>query len=264
MTVALITGAGRGLGRALALDLATLGMKLALHYHRSRAGAEETCKLVRDLGSEAEIFPANLSRADEASHLVAEVAAWFGQIDLLINNAGLYQEKPGLELTEAEWFEGLDTTVTAVYFTTRACLPWLRQSRLKRVINIGDSACLSPRRYRTGMLATEVMRDLFINQASSIDVYLAGQLVKILGVYPPGTFVRLQNGEVSVVVRRGKTGTTPLVISFIAPRGGHLTYLIKRDTREKIFAVRGGVRVEQKDMPYTMQQLWGKQAELQG
>jgi len=144
MTVALITGAGRGLGRALALDLATLGMKLALHYHRSRAGAEETCKLVRDLGSEAEIFPANLSRADEASHLVAEVAAWFGQIDLLINNAGLYQEKPGLELTEAEWFEGLDTTVTAVYFTTRACLPWLRQSRLKRVINIGDSACDHP------------------------------------------------------------------------------------------------------------------------
>ena len=66
------------------------------------------------------------------------------------------------------------------------------------------------------------------------------------------------------MVRRGKTGTTPLVISFIAPRGGHLAYLIKRDTREKIFAVRGGVRVEQKDMPYTMQQLWGKQAELEG
>jgi len=135
-----------------------------------------------------------------------------------------------------------------------------------QIVSLADrySACLSPRRYRVGMLATEVMRDLFINQASSIDVYLAGQLVKILGVYPPGTFVRLQNGEVSVVVRRGKTGTTPLVISFIAPRGGHLTYLIKRDTREKIFAVRGGVRVEQKDMPYTMQQLWGKQAELQG
>jgi len=132
-----------------------------------------------------------------------------------------------------------------------------------RIVSLADryTACLSPRRFRPGMLATEVMRDLFINQAASLDVVLAGMLVKILGVYPPGTFVRLQNGEVAVVVRRGKTGTTPLAISFIAPRGGYLPYLIKRDTREKLFAVRGSVRLNAKDMPYTMPQLWGRQAE---
>lgn len=132
-----------------------------------------------------------------------------------------------------------------------------------QILSLADrySACLSPRRYRPGMLATEVMRDLFINQASTIDVVMAGLLVKILGVYPPGIFVRLQNGEVAVVVKRGKIGTTPLVISFIAPRGGPMSFPIKRDTREKSFAIRGGVRLSREDVPYTMHQLWGKQAE---
>jgi len=132
-----------------------------------------------------------------------------------------------------------------------------------RIVSLADrySACLSPRRFRPGMLATGIMRDLFIHQAATLDVELAGMLVRILGIYPPGTFVRLQNGELAVVVRRGKTGTTPLVISFVAPRGGFLPYLIKRDTREKLFAVRGSVHLEAKDMPYTMSQLWGRQAE---
>lgn len=144
MTVALVTGAGQGLGRALAIELATAGVRVAVHCHQNRTGAEQTCAYVRQVGSEAEVFQADLSRDDEARRMVAEVAAWFGQIDLLINNAGVYQETPGLELTESQWFEGLHTTVTPVYFTSRACLPWLRLSRLKRIINIGDSACDHP------------------------------------------------------------------------------------------------------------------------
>lgn len=106
MTVALVTGAGQGLGRALAIELATAGVRVAVHCHQNRTGAEQTCAYVRQVGSEAEVFQADLSRDDEARRMVAEVAAWFGQIDLLINNAGVYQETPGLELTESQWFEG--------------------------------------------------------------------------------------------------------------------------------------------------------------
>lgn len=132
-----------------------------------------------------------------------------------------------------------------------------------QIISLADrySACLAPRSYRPGMMATEAMRELFIQQADSIDVTIASGLCRVLGVYPPGVFVRLQNGEIGVVYRRGKTGTTPLVISFMAPRGGLMAYPVKRDTREKYFAVRGCVRLQQQDVPYTMQQLWGKQAE---
>lgn len=144
MTVALITGAGRGLGASLASDLAARGMTVALHYNASRSGAEETCRAIRDTGGQAEGFPGDLTKDHEARRMVADVAERFGRIDLLINNSGSYQETPGLELTESEWFQGLNTTVTAAYFTTRSCLPLLRESKLKRIINIGDSACDHP------------------------------------------------------------------------------------------------------------------------
>lgn len=142
--VALITGAGRGLGSALAVNLAIQGFNVALHFHSSQAGALATRQAIEAEGGDAEVFQANLTRSHEAERLAADVGARFGRIDLLINNAGVYQERSGLELTESEWFEGLDTTVTQVYFTTRACLPWLRISPLKRIINIGDSGCDHP------------------------------------------------------------------------------------------------------------------------
>lgn len=142
--VVLITGGGRGLGQALALDLARTGCRIALHFHTSRESAEATQQAIQLAGGEAALFQANLSCLAEAERLAADVVARFGQLDILINNAGLYQPKKGLELSEAEWFEGLDTTVTPVYFTSRACLPAIRRSSYKRIINIGDSACDHP------------------------------------------------------------------------------------------------------------------------
>jgi len=144
VTVALITGAGRGLGASLAVDLAAQGMTVALHYNASRAGAEETSQAIRDAGGSAQSFQGDLTRDQGARRMVADVEERFGRIDLLINNSGSYQETRGLELTESEWFQGLNTTVTAAYFTTRCCLPLLRASELKRIINIGDSACDHP------------------------------------------------------------------------------------------------------------------------
>jgi 3-oxoacyl-[acyl-carrier protein] reductase len=142
--VALVTGAGRGLGCALAAALSGDGLAVAIHYRTRLAGARMVCDEIQSAGGDAEIFAADLSRESEALRLVEAVAQRFGGLDLLINNAGTYYEKNGMELTETEWFEGLNSTVTPVFFTTRACLPWLRTSRLKRVINIGDSSCDRP------------------------------------------------------------------------------------------------------------------------
>lgn len=141
MTVALVTGAGRGLGSALAIDLARYGVRVALHYNRSADGARDTCDIIGSSGGEARPFQADLTSDQDARRLVAEVVAYFGGIDLLVNNSGLYQETPGMELTETEWFEGLNTTVTAAFFTTRASLPYLRESGRGRIVNVGDSAC---------------------------------------------------------------------------------------------------------------------------
>ncbi len=119
MTVALITGAGRGSGASLAADLAAQGMTVALHYNESRSGAEETSQSIRDMGGAAQAFPGDLTKDHGARRMVADVAERFGRIDLLINNSGSYQETRGLELTESEWFQGLNTTVTAAISRTR-------------------------------------------------------------------------------------------------------------------------------------------------
>lgn len=142
--VVLVTGAGAGLGRSLALSLAKDGFQIALHYRNSREGAESTAaEILRD-GGFARTFCADLSSERGAMELSEAVGRNFGRLDGLVNNAGSYQEVHGLELSEEQWFEGLNSTATQTFFITRSLLPLLRRSPIRRVINIGDSSCDRP------------------------------------------------------------------------------------------------------------------------
>lgn len=142
--VALVTGAGTGLGKALALGLARDGFDIALHYRSSETEALQTLEDIFARGRIAELFQADLASESEALDLAEALRARFGRLDLLVNNAGVYRERHGLELSEAEWFEGLNSTVTQTYFTTRAMLPLLREEAGGRIVNIGDSSCDRP------------------------------------------------------------------------------------------------------------------------
>lgn len=136
--VALVTGAGRpgGLGEAVARALAGDGFRVAVHFHKSRAGA---VRLARELGGAA--FGGDLSRERAARAAIRDVVGGFGRLDVLINNAGVYHRKRMAELSESEWREGLDSTAAACFFATRAALPMIRRSPCGRVVNIGDSSC---------------------------------------------------------------------------------------------------------------------------
>ncbi|MBU6303556.1 MAG: SDR family NAD(P)-dependent oxidoreductase [Verrucomicrobia bacterium] len=141
--VALVTGGGSGLGAGLCRHLARSGWNVAIHYHSSRASAEGVLREVASTGREAMLLQADLGREPDVLRLVADFSSRFGHLELLINNAGVYHAKAFGDLTEAEWFSEFNSTATAVYFTTRACLPLLRASR-GRIINIGDGACDRP------------------------------------------------------------------------------------------------------------------------
>lgn len=142
--VALVTGGGTGLGRALVQHLAQDGFDVAVHYHRSAEGARESVRDAACAGARAEGFGADLTRESQALELAGAVRDRFGTLDVLVNNAGVYREVPGMALSEQEWMEGLHSTVTQTFFTTRALLPLLREGGLRRVIQIGDSSCDRP------------------------------------------------------------------------------------------------------------------------
>jgi len=135
---ALITGAGRpgGLGAHLARRLAEHGYTIALHALNNITSARATAAA---LGPAHTAHQADLSKDDDASRLIREVLDAHGRLDVLINNAGTYQPIRSLEMTQEQWDTGLASTITAAYFTTRAALPAMRQSR-GRIILVGDSA----------------------------------------------------------------------------------------------------------------------------
>ena len=81
-------------------------------------------------------------------------------------------------------------------------------------------------------------------------------------MYPPGSYVRLQNGEIGVVTHKGKQPSAPVVHALLGPRGAPLSFPIQRDTSKTLFAIREALYPEQADVRFSMQQLWGKEARL--
>lgn len=142
--VALITGSGRGLGSDLAISLGKSGYEIVAHYFKSRKGADNVVAEIEAVGGKAIAMKADLASWEDTKRLLERVQLDFGQLDVLINNAGVYHEKHFNMMTESEWHEGLNTTVTAAFFATRASLPFLRESNSGRIINIGDSSCDRP------------------------------------------------------------------------------------------------------------------------
>ncbi|NLN93651.1 MAG: SDR family oxidoreductase [Candidatus Hydrogenedens sp.] len=134
---ALVTGAGRGIGRAVSLALAKAGYTLALTA-RTEEELLSVAKEIQDSGGEAEIFPADLSKESEINALTDQIQSLFPVIDLLVNNAGAAIFKPLWELSIEEWRLSLDTNLTSVFLLTKAFLPVMMERKSGRIINISS------------------------------------------------------------------------------------------------------------------------------
>jgi NAD(P)-dependent dehydrogenase (short-subunit alcohol dehydrogenase family) len=141
--VALVTGAGRRLGLAIARGLLDRGMDLAVHHHSSADGAAELVALAQSRGRRAETFAADLRDPGAAKALPERVAARFGRLDVLINSAAVMVRQSVEEVTPESWDATVDLNLRAAFFCSQGALPFLRAAHGK-VVNLADIAGLEP------------------------------------------------------------------------------------------------------------------------
>jgi HD-GYP domain-containing protein (c-di-GMP phosphodiesterase class II) len=133
-----------------------------------------------------------------------------------------------------------------------------------KILSLADRYCarVSERNYRKSLLPNAALRDILVGEKDTMDPMLATIFIKELGVYPTGTFVRLENGEVGVVTGKGSKTISPIVHALIGPRGAPLSFPIKRDTSKQLFSIREVLTEDQANVRFSMQQVWGNEASL--
>jgi NAD(P)-dependent dehydrogenase (short-subunit alcohol dehydrogenase family) len=135
---ALVTGASRGIGRAIAIELATEGAKVAVNYASSDAAAQAVAAEIQQLGTECLLVKANLADSKEARAMVKQVAEHFGHLDILVNNAGITRDSLLPRMTDDQWLEVIQTNLNGCFFCTSAAIPFMSAQSYGRIVNISS------------------------------------------------------------------------------------------------------------------------------
>ncbi len=136
--VALVTGGGRGIGRALAVRLAEEGANLAISYRSNDAAAGEVAEKVRGAGVEIELFKGDVSSPEDVEALFNGVSDTFGRVDILVNNAGITRDNLMMRMKEEEFDDVLRTNLKGTYLCTRAALRSMVRARWGRIVNVSS------------------------------------------------------------------------------------------------------------------------------
>ena len=136
--VALITGASRGIGQAVALEMARAGADIAVNYSGSEAAAQATVDQVKALGRKAIMVKANVADADEVAAMVEAVQAEFGHIDILVNNAGITRDTLLMRMKDSDWDDVININLKGVYLVTKAVSKLMMKQRSGRIINMSS------------------------------------------------------------------------------------------------------------------------------
>jgi 3-oxoacyl-[acyl-carrier protein] reductase len=138
--VAVVTGASRGIGRAIALDLAREGAKVVVNYASSSAAADTLVQDIEALGREAIALQANIAEADQVDMLIKAAMDKWGRIDILVNNAGITKDTLLLRMKLEDWQSVIDLNLTGVFLCTRAVAKIMLKQKSGRIVNIASVA----------------------------------------------------------------------------------------------------------------------------
>ncbi len=140
---ALVTGGGRGIGRAIALTFAEAGTDLVIAA-RTQAQLEDVAQQVRALGRKCLTHPVDLTKSDQINALAQASLDGMGKIDILVNNAGVFLVRPIEETTDEDWDRVMDTNLKAAFLLTRALIPHFKQRRSGTILNVASLAGKKP------------------------------------------------------------------------------------------------------------------------
>ena len=136
--IALITGASRGIGRAIAIRLAKAGHKIAINYNSHKEDAEEVLDQIQKVGSDGIIIKGDVSKLNEVQNMVKEVEGKLGNIDILYNNAGIISDSLLMRMKPEDFDKVIDTNLKGTFYCTKLCINNMIKNRWGRVINISS------------------------------------------------------------------------------------------------------------------------------
>lgn len=136
--LALVTGASRGIGRAIALELARNGYDVAINYNRSKESAESLREEIKSLGVNAEIFQADVSVQEGAARLFSEIKSSMGSVSVLVNNAGITRDNLLMRMKPEDWLAVINSNLNSAFYCTREAIRDMAKAKYGRIINIAS------------------------------------------------------------------------------------------------------------------------------
>ena len=180
---ALVTG-GKRIGAVVAIELARRGADVGLSYNRSRDEAEKTAETIKGLGRRAFVKQVNLMKAGDCEAFVNEGAAALGRLDVLVNMASVYNNKPFSELTVEEYDENLAVDLRSAFICARAAWPHMKRAGEGNIINFSDWLSRSGRPRYTGFLPYYVAKTGVIGLTEALALELAPDKIRVNAIAP--------------------------------------------------------------------------------
>jgi len=179
--VALVTGGSRGIGRACCLRLAQEGARVAVSYRQGKEDAEETLRQIEAVGGSGMIVQSDVSRSEEVDRMIGEVESQLGEVELLVNNSGIFKYQPHTELTEETWRQMLDVNLTGTFLVTWRVKEGMLKRKFGRIVNLSSLSGLQP---RPKSIAYAVSKAAVISFTQSTATAWAGDNVRVNAVAP--------------------------------------------------------------------------------